>query len=115
MLLKQKDMTEKSEGKKEKSSRSYFSPVWSYFKVCEDNAVLADCLLCGARMTRGGSAPSRCGTTNLRRHVLYAHNISLPSAKKETGKYRKVKLYLCICNFLFYTNNNILKTNILFY
>lgn len=71
-------MAHKTEMKK---TRSYSSPVWSYFKICEDNAVLADCLLCGMRLTRGGNAPNRCGTTNLRRHVLSTHNIALPSSK----------------------------------
>ncbi|XP_046665515.1 uncharacterized protein LOC124357617 [Homalodisca vitripennis] len=76
-------MAKKSEVLKENThkEKAHTSPVWSYFKVCEDNPVWADCLLCGVRMSRGGTAPNRCGTTNLRRHVLCSHNITLPSAK----------------------------------
>ncbi|XP_054260479.1 protein bric-a-brac 1-like [Macrosteles quadrilineatus] len=77
-------MGENKETKREEKERerAQTSPVWSYFKVCEDNAVMADCLLCGIKMSRGGTSPNRCGTTNLRRHILYAHNIHLPSINK---------------------------------
>lgn len=80
-------MTEKVDTKREESNRALTSPVWIYFKTCEDNPVMANCSLCGIRMSRGGVTANRCGTTNLRRHLLTAHQITLPSTKKKnTGK-----------------------------
>lgn len=59
-----------------------YSPVWNYFVLDDDNPILATCLICGIRMSRGGVTPNRCGTTNLRRHLSYAHGLILPSKRR---------------------------------
>lgn len=80
-------MTEKVDMNRGEPNRALTSPVWIYFKTCEDNPIMANCSLCGIRMSRGGVTANRCGTTNLRRHLLTAHKINLPSSKKKnTGK-----------------------------
>lgn len=67
------------------------SPVWKYFKLNDDNPIQATCLVCGILMSRGGISPSRCGTTNLRRHLSFAHGIALPSKKKPQQAVRSLK------------------------
>uniref|UniRef100_A0A1B6CWK2 BTB domain-containing protein n=1 Tax=Clastoptera arizonana TaxID=38151 RepID=A0A1B6CWK2_9HEMI len=61
------------------------SPVWSYFSLNKENPIQATCNICGTLMSRGGISPSRCGTTNLRRHLSFAHKIILPTKKSFIG------------------------------
>lgn len=100
-------MTEKVGTKKEEPNRALTSPVWIYFKTCEDNPVMANCSLCGIRMSRGGITANRCGTTNLRRHLLTAHKITLPSSKKKNTGKNNFRLLIKYCRL------NLLDTSLL--
>ncbi|XP_023662393.2 zinc finger BED domain-containing protein 4-like [Paramormyrops kingsleyae] len=50
------------------------SAVWNYFKVNEDDKTKADCKLCSAKLSRGGSKGSAFNTSNLIKHLKSQHD-----------------------------------------
>ncbi|KAI2645626.1 Zinc finger BED domain-containing protein 4 [Labeo rohita] len=61
------------------------SAVWNYFKVNEDDKTKADCKLCSAKLSRGGSKGSAFNTSNLIKHLKSQHdNEDNPRAVKIT-------------------------------
>uniref|UniRef100_A0A8C5MY44 BED-type domain-containing protein n=1 Tax=Leptobrachium leishanense TaxID=445787 RepID=A0A8C5MY44_9ANUR len=49
------------------------SVVWNYFKINESNVRMADCKLCPAKISRGGSKISSFNTSNLIKHLKMKH------------------------------------------
>ncbi|KAI2668488.1 Zinc finger BED domain-containing protein 4 [Labeo rohita] len=54
--------------------RRDMSAVWNYFKVNEDDKTKADCKLCSAKLSRGGSKGSAFNTSNLIKHLKSQHD-----------------------------------------
>ena len=53
--------------------RAKTSPVWNLFQDHPDKKSFAVCKLCNEEVTRGGSDPSKWGTSNLIRHAKKLH------------------------------------------
>ncbi|XP_043272614.1 longitudinals lacking protein, isoforms H/M/V-like isoform X2 [Venturia canescens] len=49
------------------------SAVWAHFDLCANDALRAQCRICGSVVVRGGANPRQCGTTNLHRHLRVHH------------------------------------------
>ncbi|XP_077063451.1 zinc finger BED domain-containing protein 4-like [Siphateles boraxobius] len=49
------------------------SAVWNYFNLKEEKSPTAECKICTANVSRGGSAVARFNTTNLIRHLEKHH------------------------------------------
>lgn len=49
------------------------SPVWKYFKINADDSKVAECKLCGAKVSRGGAKTSSFNTSNLLKHLKVYH------------------------------------------
>lgn len=49
------------------------SAVWAHFDLCTNDALRAQCRICGSVVVRGGANPRQCGTTNLHRHLRVHH------------------------------------------
>lgn len=57
------------------SKRPRTSSMWNYFKICDKNAKIAQCDMCGLKMS------FRSTTTNLKTHVTKKHptvNLDVP-------------------------------------
>ncbi|XP_073470760.1 zinc finger BED domain-containing protein 4-like [Aquarana catesbeiana] len=59
------------------------SAVWKYFKINEDNPRIADCKLCSAKLSRGGTKISSYNTSNLIKHLKLKH-------KSEHGEFTAI-------------------------
>ncbi|PIO29669.1 hypothetical protein AB205_0145900, partial [Aquarana catesbeiana] len=62
---------------------SRMSVVWKYFKINEDNPWIADCKLCSAKLSRGGTKISSYNTSNLIKHLKLKH-------KSEHGEFTAI-------------------------
>jgi hypothetical protein len=50
------------------------NPVWDYFKVNDEDASKAVCILCKKNLSRGSKDPHKMSTTNLQNHLKKQHN-----------------------------------------
>ena len=48
------------------------SPIWKFFKICDDETK-AQCQLCNTVISRGGSSTKSFTTTPLNNHLSYKH------------------------------------------
>lgn len=65
------------------ATASKMSAVWKFFKIDETNKRIADCKLCSAKISRGGSKVSSYNTSNLIKHLKMKH-------KTEHGEFTAV-------------------------
>jgi len=49
------------------------SAVWKYFNINDDNPHMADCKLCSAKISRGGTKSSTYNTSNMIKHLKLKH------------------------------------------
>lgn len=63
------------------------SVVWQFFKICETDDSIAECLNCGKKYTRG-KTPKTYSTKSLRDHLQQKHALLFQSAneKREVEK-----------------------------
>ncbi len=55
------------------SDRMSGSAVWKYFTINDDNPHMADCKLCSAKISRGGTKCSTYNTSNIIKHLKLKH------------------------------------------
>ena len=78
------------------------SAVWAHFDLCVNDALRAQCRICGSVVVRGGANPRQCGTTNLHRHLRVHHggrligrryhgNLRLPT---KLSRSEKIKIFI---------------------
>ena len=72
--------------------RAKTSPVWNLFQDHPDKKSFAVCKLCNEEVTRGGSDPSKWGTSNLIRHAKKQHLKEFEDAEKMYKTKRKEKV-----------------------
>ena len=62
------------------------SLVWEHFKIKDDDASKAECLICDNDVSRGSQDPKVQTTTNLRRHLETHHHERYQEVVKEEKK-----------------------------
>lgn len=65
------------------------SAVWSYFKLKEEKSKTAECNICNASISRGGSNTGNFNTTNLIKHLQIHHGKEHAEFIRATNAKRK--------------------------
>ena len=62
------------------------SAVWKYFQVNESNKNKAECKLCAAKLSRGGTISTAYNTSNLIKHLKSQHDAEYKEFTRDTDK-----------------------------